>query len=200
MRPIQTLCLFLAALASGCTTAIDGAEEPPSAWMPTGSGNCGEVDGLFSVQGLPAPTNAGSGLYTVVWPTLGSLDSMIEHGVNRTNQGLVSTVRISIEGPASVRFSAFDDEGRSQLLAAREWQCKGSEWTTRALLSRLNPPNDSEMIEESVVRLWKSADGALIAENSVERSKWHSDGPSTDHHVMAQFYFRFAPADAEVPR
>ena len=34
MRLIQTLCLFLAALASGCATAIDGAEEPPSAWMP----------------------------------------------------------------------------------------------------------------------------------------------------------------------
>lgn len=195
MRPIHTLCLFLAALASGCATAIDGAEEPPGAWMPKGSGNCVEIGGLFAVQGLPAPTNAHSGLYTVVWPTTGSLDSMIENGVNGMKQGSASTVRISIEGPASVRFSTFDNEGRSQLLSAREWQCKGSELTTRALLSRLNPPQDSEMIEESVVRLWKSDDGALIAENSVERSKWHSDGPSTGHHTVARFYFRFAPAE-----
>ncbi len=200
MRPIQTLCLFLAAFASGCATLIDGAEEPPGDWMPKGSRNCVEIDGLFAVQGMPAQTNARSGMYTVVWPDTGSLDSMIENGVNRTNQGSVSTVRISIEGPASVRFSAFDNNGRSQLLAAREWQCMGSDLTTRAMLSRLNPPKDSEMIEESVVRLWKSDDGALIAENSVERSKWHSDGPSTDHHVTARFYFRFAPADAEAPR
>jgi len=194
MRPLQTLCLFLAALASGCATAIDGAEEPPGAWMPKVSGNCVEVDGLFEAQGLPAPTNANSGLYTVMWPATGSLASMIEYGVNGMKRRSASTVRISIEGPASMKFSVFDGEGRSQLLAAREWQCKGSELTTRALLSRINPPKDSEMIEESVVRLWKSDDGALIAENSVERSKWHSDGPSTGHHATARFYFRFAPA------
>jgi hypothetical protein len=200
MRPIQALCLFLAACLSGCATAIDGAEEPPGAWMPKVPGNCTEIDGLYAVQGLPAPTNANSGLYTVVWPTTGSLDSMIEHGVNGMKLGSANTVRISIEGPASVSFSAFDDKGRAQLLAAREWQCEGSELTTRVLLSRIDPLKDSEKVEESVVRLWKSDDGALIAENSVERAKWHSDGPTTGHHAMARFYFRFVPVGAGVPR
>jgi hypothetical protein len=200
MRPIQALCLFLAAFASGCAMEINGAKEPPGDWMPRVSGNCAEIDGHFEGKGLPASTNARSGLYSVLWPTAGSLTSMIEDGVNRAKQAPVSTVRISIEGPASVKFSAFDDQGKPQLLAAREWQCRGSELTTRALLSRRHPPQDSDMIEESVVRLWKSDDGALIAENSVERSKYHSDGPSTGHHAMARFYFRFAPADEAVPR
>jgi hypothetical protein len=62
------------------------------------------------------------------------------------------------------------------------------------MLSRLNPPRDSDVIEESVMRLWKNGDGALIAENSIERAKSHANGPTTSHRMLARFYFRFAPA------
>ena len=64
-----------------------------------------------------------------------------------------------------------------------ELQCMGSDLTTRAMLSRLYPPKDSEMIEESVVRLWKSDDGALITENSVAFQMalgWALHGPPCD--------------------
>jgi len=198
MRLIFTACLLLATFVTGCATAIDGADAPPAAWHSTPSGNCVEIAGTYASIGLPAPDNSHSGMYSVVWPAAGSLVSMIENGANGTYRGAATKVLINVESPSSVKFSTIDREGRPQQLSARKWECRGSELTTRTTLSRLNPPQDSELIEESVMRLWKSDDGALIAENSIERAKWHADGPVTSHRTLARFYFRFVPHGAEV--
>jgi hypothetical protein len=110
-------------------------------------------------------------------------------------------IRISITGPASMDFSAIDELGATKPLSPGEWHCQGGELVTRTLLSRLAPPQDSDLIEESLVRLWRSSDGALIAENSVESAKFHSDRPATRRRILARFYFRFEPVStkAEIP-
>jgi hypothetical protein len=195
MRLIVITSLSSAAFITGCATTIDGAEAPPAGWHSTPSGNCVDIAGTYSSMGLPAPGNSRSGMYNVVWPVAGSLVSMIENGANGTHLGGSTRVLINVEGPSSVKFSALDREGRAQQLSARQWHCRGSELTTRALLSRLNPPEHSDVIEESVMRLWKSDDGALIAEDSIERAKWHADAPPTNHQALARFYFRFAPVE-----
>jgi hypothetical protein len=192
MPKMRFTILFLSGLACGCASTTEGALQPPALWSAKSSGNCPQISGQYTAQGAPAPDNAHSGMYVVLWPTVGSLPSIIERGVNGTDENAAS-IRISVTGPASMEFSAVDQQGKTRRLFAHEWQCKGDELISRTPLSRLNPPDDSDVVEESVVRLWKSADGALIAENSVVSAKWHSDGRVTHQRSLAHFYFRFAP-------
>jgi hypothetical protein len=186
------LCLAVAALAGGCASTIEGAAEPPSHWELKTSGNCQELSGDYAALGHPAPANAHASAYLALWPAEGSLLSILQRGVNGSG-GNAESVRIRITGPASMKFLVVDTRGGTQELSPHEWRCQGGELVGQSLLSRLNPPQDSDSIEESVVRLWKSADGALIAENSIDHAKFHADGPATRRRTVTRFYFRFAP-------
>jgi hypothetical protein len=192
MSTIRTVFLLCSALACGCASKPEGALEPPDHWSVRASSNCPQISGHYEALGLPAAANSHAGMYVALWPSAGSLSSILERGVNGTD-GNSASVHIDVTGPASMEFSAVDQQRKPHRLSAHEWQCKGDELFSRTPLSRLNPPVDSDVVEESLVRLWKSADGALIAENSVVSGKWHSDGRVTRQRTLARFYFRFAP-------
>jgi hypothetical protein len=52
-----------------------------------------------------------------------------------------------------------------------EWQCVEGKLVTHTLLRGSTDATDGDLIDESVVRLWKSSDGVLIAENNLDRRR-----------------------------
>jgi hypothetical protein len=157
--------------------------------------------GTYSAHGDPGPANAHAGLYNVVWPTAGSLTAMIESGANGAHRHGATTVQFAQDAPGRPVFIAFDAGGKTLELVTREWQCVDGILETRTQLSSGTQARESEPIDESVIRLWAAFDGALIAENTVERARLTTFGPSADRRALARFYFRFAPASpiAETP-
>ncbi len=188
------LGLTIGALLAGCATTLEGAAETPSSWMGTPSSSCTNVAGSYSTHGEPAEANAHSGLYNVFWPTAGSLIAMIETGANRGDRFGMATLDLAIDSAGRPVFAVPDASGKTTGLASREWQCTEGVLETRALLSGGLRASEFGLVDESVIRLWKASDGALIAENTVESARMHASGPTTDRRALARFYFRFAPA------
>src|SRR5687768_9753405 len=99
MRSRTSLIAALWALfTSACTATLEGAKVPPRAWLADSvSSRCELLAGTYRVDGEPAPDNAHSWLYNVIWPQEGSLVSFIELGANAPSRSGISSVRIAID-------------------------------------------------------------------------------------------------------
>jgi hypothetical protein len=191
-----TLAATIAGTAlTACVTRthLEGARTPPDAWVAS-SNACDQIAGTYAEVGAAAPANSRAWIYMVVWPNFGSLVSFVEHGANGT-PGFppLSIVRIDVDASGHATFRAFDTAGGEQPVKAREWWCEGGMLVTRGPLNltRYTPENH----EESLVRLWKAPDGALIAEDTFREVRHHLRDSQASHTAFARFYFRF-PARA----
>ena len=176
-------------LCGGCATAIPGVSGPPQGWQSTAVTRCSDIAGSYVAQGVPAVSNASAG-YSL-WPAMGSLVAMIERGSNGIPYSKASQVRIAMSSDTAV-FVAFDSSDEPQSLAVREWWCSQGALETRATLG-IKQEEATNTRDESVVRLWKSEDGALIAENTIESLVPKFRRSSVRHTPLARFYFRFSP-------
>jgi hypothetical protein len=190
---------FLAAAAvalAGCAAAPEGARKPPASWEHAQSlSNCGSTDGRFVEVGYPAQENDQAGMAHSAWPVLGSLSAMVRAGANSPSRGGVAAVSIEIvDGHPS--FKAFDREGAELPLTVREWWCEEKALMTRAVLSgeQLKEQGVPEVRDESVLRLWRAQDGALIAEQTLESVTPGALGSSSNHRALNRSYFRFTAA------
>jgi hypothetical protein len=146
--------------------------------------------GTYSEVGSMAPQNSDAYLYLVVWPNVGSLASFAEHGTN----GLryfppLARVRIDVDAGGHPSFRAFDTTGGEEPLKMREWWCENGVLVTRG---PLNPSQYAqEHHQESLVRVWKAPDGALIVEDTFREVRHHFRDSAASHEPFARFYFRF---------
>jgi hypothetical protein len=183
-------CSILVSVIAGCATYTPVREKPPEGWIATASAGCSDIAGSYSAQGVPAVGNANADFFA--WPAMGSLVSMAAQGSNGMPYSSASYVRITADSEVAT-FAAFDRDHKPQPLAAREWRCSNGALETRATLGGGGQDSgESTYRDESLVRLWKSADGALIAENTIE-SEQRALRSSARHIPIARFYFRFAP-------
>lgn|SRR5690349_3430422 len=187
-----TLAAVAAATAlTACATSsgIAGARKPPQEWV-AGSTGCQDIAGTYSEVGAPAPHNSDAWLYMIVWPNVGSLASFAERGTN----GLryfppLAQVRIEVDAGGHASFKAFDTAGDEEPLKAREWWCENGVLVTRG---PLNPSQYAqEHHQESLVRVWKARDGALIVEDTFREVEHHFHDSKASHEPFARFYFRF---------
>jgi hypothetical protein len=180
-----------ATLLSACATSghIEGARKPPKEWVAS-STSCAGLAGTYAAVGAPAPQNSHAWLYIVVWPNVGSLASFAEHGTN----GLLyfpplAQVRIDVDADGRPSFKAFDTAGAEEPLKAREWWCENGMLVTRG---PLNPSQYAQNHhQESLVRMWKARDGALIVEDTFREVQHHFHASQASHEPFARFYFRF---------
>lgn len=193
--PRLPVAVTLAAVAAGtlltaCAhTAIQGAATPPDTWVSSSSA-CEQIAGTYSELGVAAPANSTAWLYMVVWPNIGSLVSFAERGMNGVPAFPPrASVRIDVDASGRPTFRAFDTAGNEESVKAREWWCEGGALVTRA---PLNPSRYAkEHYQESMTRLWRASDGALIAEETFREVRRHWLDSSTSHEPFARFYFRF---------
>jgi hypothetical protein len=174
-------------------TPLEGARVPPDAWVAN-STTCDQIAGTYAEVGAAAPANADAWTYMVVWPNFGSLVSIAERGSNGVPAFPPrARVRIDVDPTGHATFHAFDTAGGEEPVKAHEWWCEGGTLVTRGPLnlSRYTP----EHHEESLVRLWKAPDGALIAEDTFREVRHHLRDSQASHAAFARFYFRF-PARA----
>jgi hypothetical protein len=191
---VTTLFVFLTLLV-GCATEVLGTPRAPDGWGPTAAAaatGCADITGSYVAQGVPAVSNANAG-YSF-WPVMGSLIAMIERGANGMPYSAASQVRIAMSSDAA-SFTAFDASDKPQALTVREWWCSQGALQTRAKLGSRQDRESSNVHDESIVRLWRSEDGALIAENTIESVVLNSRRSSARHTPLARFYFRFAPIE-----
>lgn len=195
-RPYVTEFILMMAglLLSGCATPIEGALEPPPSWIVENqSASCESMFGVYSDNGEPADGNAHSWLYNVVWPIQGSLVSIIERGVNVPPRGTFMTVTIHADAAGQVSFEAKDAAGLMQPLIPSDWMCESGALTTHVGLTPAGSTFSKNNQSESYLRLWKNADGALIAEQTVRSVSSRAVSASADYKPLARFYFRFRP-------
>jgi hypothetical protein len=193
IRPFSVATTLAATgiLLSACATSgpLEGASKPPKEWV-AGSSSCAELAGTYSEVGAPAPRNSDAWLYVIVWPNVGSLASFAEHGTN----GLryfppLAQVRIDVDAGGHASFKAFDTTGAEEPLKGREWWCENGVLVTRG---PLNPSQYAqEHHQESLVRVWKARDGALIVEDTFREVRHHFHDSAASHEPFARFYFRF---------
>jgi hypothetical protein len=175
--------------ACATNTPVEGARKPPAAWAPS-STSCPELTGTYTEVGAPAPENSDAWTYVVVWPNVGSLASFAEHGTN----GLryfppLTSVRVEVDAGGRPSFKAFDTTGAEEDLKVREWWCENGALVTRG---PLNPTQYAqEHHQESLVRVWKARDGALIVEDTFREVRHHFHDSKASHEPFARFYFRF---------
>jgi len=185
----------LCALASGCATTIEGSEEPPFDWVADEpSAQCAALTGNYSAAGLPAAANAHAGSYAQVWPTEGSLLSIIERGGNAIPRKrprpdpavdpleIVPAISIIVDASGNARFEAKSARGTMEKLSPLVWTCEGGSLNSLVALSTEN--------FESYVRLWKHGN-ALIAEQTIREGHAHGTGGRAGRPV-ARFHFTFA--------
>jgi hypothetical protein len=184
----------LLALVSGCASnIIEGSKEPPFDWVAdTPSSQCVAFSGNYFAAGISAPANA-HGTYHVVWPTEGSLLSIIEEGTNANPRKrprmdtsadpdqVVPSVSISVDASGTVKFEAKNAMGGTEKLRPQMWTCESGTLTSLVALNTAN--------FESHVRLWKHGN-ALIAEQTILSTDAHAEGARANQ-PMARFYFRF---------
>jgi hypothetical protein len=184
-----TLAAAGVALSACATTHLEGAEQPPNAWAAASSA-CPDMTGTYSETGAPAPQNSDAWTYMVVWPNVGSLASFAERGTN----GLryfppLRYVRVEVDAGGRPSFKAFDTSGEELPLKVREWWCENGVLVTRG---PLNPTQYAqEHHQESLVRVWKASDGALIVEDTFREVRHHLRDSAASHEPFARFYFRF---------
>jgi hypothetical protein len=157
------------------------------------SGHCAALTGSYMAAGMPAPGNASAGNYSGVWPTEGSLISIIERGTNANPRkrlrpdphanpvDVVPTIALVVDESGGVKFEAKNAMGGTEKLRPRTWTCEGGTLTSLVSLDTAN--------YESYVRLWKH-ENDLIAEQTIRETNAHSHG-SRGHHPVARFHFRF---------
>ena len=193
MRRLCFLTLAAAVLA-GCVAAPDGARKAPEGWQHAQSlSNCGSTDGRYSVIGYPAADNSHSDLVSTAWPVMGSLGTMVRTGANGMPRGDASTVSIEIVD-GRPHFKGYDANGAELPLMEREWWCEDKALMTRAVLGNDAPSEKVPKVrDESVLRLWRAQDGALIAEQTLEGITPGAFGSSSNHRPFTRTYFRFAP-------
>jgi hypothetical protein len=169
---------------------------PPEAWQPSQAlSNCGSTDGKFAEVGRPAPENARAGMAHSVWPTMGSLSAMVRTGANGMPRGGFSAVSIEIVD-GRPHFKGYGANGTELPLMTREWWCEEKALMTRAVLGELPPEGVPAVRDESVLRLWRAMDGALIAEQTLESVTPGALGSSSNHRPLTRTYFRFPSAAA----
>jgi hypothetical protein len=180
-----------ASLLTACalSTPLEGASKPPKEWA-AGSTSCPELAGTYAEVGAPAPANSDAWLYLTVWPNVGSLASFAERGTN----GLryfppLAHVRIDVDASGHPSFKSFDTTGEEEPLKVREWWCENGMLVTRG---PLNPSQYAQKHhQESLVRVWKARDGALIVEDTFREVEHHFHDSKASHEPFARFYFRF---------
>ena len=187
----------LLALFSGCATNIQGSEEPPVDWVADApSSQCVALSGNYFASGRPAPANADAGsTYGLVWPTEGSLLSILELGSNanprkhpRMNPSadpndIVPSINIVVDGSGSVKFEAKNASGGIEKLRPQMWTCESGALTSLAAIGSAN--------FDSYVRLWRHGD-ALIAEETIRSTSARANETGA-HKPVARFYYRFHP-------
>ena len=184
----------LLALLSGCTTIINGSEKPPFDWAADApSHQCEVLSGNYLASGMPASANSYAGSYGAVWPTEGSLLSIVERGGNANPRkrprpdpaanpvDVVHSISIIVDASGTTKFEAKNAIGGTENLRPKAWTCESGILTSQA---SLNSPNF-----DSYVRLWKHGND-LIAEQTIRET--HGDATSSRaHHPVARFHFRF---------
>ncbi|HET9715696.1 MAG TPA: hypothetical protein VFP60_05870 [Pseudolabrys sp.] len=179
------------ALLFGCAANILGSREPPPDWVADSSADqCAALTGSYISAGMPAPANARAGNYGVVWPTEGSLISLIERGTNANPRkrahpdpaadpvDIVTSIRVIVDAAGTARFEATNASGATELLWPQLWICDHGALTSIGSLHTTN--------FESHVRLWRRGD-ALIAEQTIHET----DAGGSRAHPVARFHFRF---------
>jgi hypothetical protein len=186
-----------ASLLTACAASpIQGARKPPDAWVP-GSNACPDIAGTYSAVGAPAPQNSDAWLYTVVWPNVGSLASFAERGTNGIRYfPPLAQVRIDVDASGRPSFKAFDTAGDEEPLKVREWWCENGTLVTRGPLNLSQYAQEHH--QESLVRVWKARDGALIVEDTFREVRHHFHDSKASHEPFARFYFRFPEQTARV--
>jgi hypothetical protein len=183
----------IAVALAGCAASPQGARRPPEAWQQSESlSNCGSTDGRFVETGRPGPANV-QGLEQSVWPVMASLSAMIRTGANGMPRTTATVVSIEIVD-GRPHFKAYDAAGADVPLMEREWWCEDKALMTRTVLGSVPTEKVPEVRDESIVRLWRAADGALIAEQTLESVTPGLLGSSSHHRGLTRSYFRFDPA------
>ena len=185
----------LCALVSGCVTHIEGSEVPPFDWAAdTPSPQCAALAGNYFAAGMPAAGNALTAGYGSVWPTEGSLLSIVERGTNAIPRkrprpdpavdpvDVVPSISIIVDGSGSVRFEAKSAQGKMEQLRPQVWTCESGSLNSLVALSTEN--------FESHVRLWRRGN-ALVAEQTIRETNGHGTGGRA-HRPVARFHFLFA--------
>jgi len=185
----------LCALVSGCVTHIEGSEVPPFDWAAdTPSPQCAALAGNYFAAGMPAAGNALTAGYGSVWPTEGSLLSIVERGTNAIPRKrprpdpavdpleIVPAISIIVDASGNARFEAKSARGTMEKLSPLVWTCEGGSLNSLVALSTEN--------FESYVRLWKHGN-ALIAEQTIREGHAHGTGGRAGRPV-ARFHFTFA--------
>jgi hypothetical protein len=190
---MNRMCFLAVAVALvGCSTS---PEQPhprdlPEAWQHSPSlSNCGSTDGRFDEHGEPAPANSQAEARSL-WPKMGSLSSMVSTGANGMPRRDLATVGIEIVD-GHPRFKAYADNGTEVPVMEREWWCEEKALMTRTVLGTVESEGVPEVRDESVLRLWRATDGALIAEQRLESITPGSLGSSPNHQLVTRTYFRF---------
>jgi len=195
-RDCAIVGVALLMLVSGCASNIAGSEEPPSDWVADSpSERCMALSGTYLAAGMPAPANSHTANYGSVWPTEGSLLSIVEQGSNARPRkrlhlhsavnpaDVVLSMTIIVDSSGQVGFEARNASGGTENLSPRQWSCDNGALTSLAALNSANA--------ESYVRLWKRG-SALIAEQTIRPTNANAAGTqATD---VVRFHFRFVSA------
>jgi hypothetical protein len=193
---MKRICfLAMAGALVGCAAAPQGARDVPDAWQQAQSlSNCGSTDGRFDETGTPATENSRADIEHTAWPVMGSLSAMVRTGANGMSHGGIAAVSIEIVD-GRPHFKAFGPDGADVPLMEREWWCDQKALVTRTVLGNV-PAGEGvpEERDESVLRLWRAQDGALIAEQTLESITPGALGSSSNHRPVNRSYFRFASA------
>lgn len=195
MKPM--CCLAVAVALAGCAVSPDEerVRDLPPTWRHSASlSNCGSTDGRYEELGRPAPGNSYAEARSV-WPKMGSLSAMVRSGANGMPRRDLSVVSIEIVD-GRPHFKGFDSNGAEVPLMEREWWCEDKTLATRTVLGTVQSDGVPEVRDESVLRLWRAPDGALIAEQTLESITPGALGSSANHRPITRTYFRFAVSRA----
>lgn len=192
MRAIIVMSLLLLVGVAACvSTPIAGARKPPDSWEPAvATAGCESVSGIYDDFGAPAPDNSNEA-YALLWPVTGSLVSFAERGLITLPPRVITAVGVDADSEGHATFSERGAQGTERPLVSREWWCDKGALVTRAALREDADTDEHRDRDESQVRLWKAADGALIAENTLMSVTQHSRSSAT-HEPLVRLYFRFA--------
>lgn len=196
MKRVRFLAMagLLVGVLAGCAAVPEGARSVPESWRQAQSlSNCGSTDGRFDDVGTPAAENSRADLAHTAWPVMGSLSTMVRTGANGMSHGGFSAVSIEILD-GRPHFKGFGADGAELPVMEREWWCDEKALVTRAVLGNVVEKGVPEVRDESVLRLWRAQDGALIAEQTLESVTPGMLGSSSNHQPLNRSYFRFPSA------
>lgn len=192
---MKRICLAaLVVTLAGCTASPEKkARNVPPTWQHSQTlSNCGSTDGRFAELGEPAPQNSEAEARSI-WPKMGSLGAMVQNGANGMSRRQLSAVSIEIVD-GHPHFKGFAADGAEVPLIQREWWCEDKSLMTRVVLGTVSSDSLPEERDESVLRLWRAGDGALIAQQTLESITPGAFGSSSNHKPITRSYFRFASA------